>query len=176
MPECPSYRIFVVSIMQFAKNITCSTYYAVQVYGYTISLFPLILNAIWKIAKRLRGSRSTTVTDRNPDRYRVCIENCSIFCPHWWVTKFGWLADAFTMDEFEGAMDQCNNSAPGLDGIKFIVFKFLPEEAKLYLLGIFNEIMSTGMIPESLLRTKVVPILKPRKDPKLSDSYKPIRA
>jgi hypothetical protein len=80
------------------------------------------------------------------------------------------------MDEFEGAMDQCNNSAPGLDGIKFIVFKFLPEEAKLYLLGIFNEIMSTGMIPESWLRTKVVPILKPRKDPKLSDSYKPISA
>jgi hypothetical protein len=41
------------------------------------------------------------------------------------------------MDEFEGALDWCNNSAPGLDGIKFIMFKlFLPEEAKRYLLGI----------------------------------------
>jgi hypothetical protein len=54
------------------------------------------------------------------------------------------------------------------------MFKFLPEEAKRYLLGIFNEIMSTGMIPESWLRTKVVPILKPRKDPDLSESYRPI--
>jgi hypothetical protein len=30
------------------------------------------------------------------------------------------------------------------------------------------------MIPESWLRTKVVPILKPRKDPELSDSSRPI--
>jgi hypothetical protein len=60
-------------------------------------------------------------------------------------TKFGWLADAFTMDEFEVALDQCNNSTPGLDGIKFIMFRFLPEEAKrgsgTCLVGIFNEIM-----------------------------------
>jgi hypothetical protein len=59
--------------------------------------------------------------------------------------------------------------APGLDGIKFIMFKFLPEEVKRYLLGIFNEMMSTGMIPESWLRTRVVPLLKPRKDPELTD-------
>jgi hypothetical protein len=43
-----------------------------------------------------------------------------------------------------------------------------------YLLGIINEIMGTSMIPESRLRTKVVPILKPRKDPELLDSYRPI--
>jgi hypothetical protein len=55
-------------------------------------------------------------------------------------TKFGWLADAFTMDEFKGVLDQCKNFAPGLDGIKFILFKFLPEEAMRYLVGIFNEI------------------------------------
>jgi hypothetical protein len=54
------------------------------------------------------------------------------------------------------------------------MFKFLPEESKRYLLGIFNEIMGTGMIPENWSRAKVVPILKPRKDPKLSDSYRPI--
>jgi hypothetical protein len=54
------------------------------------------------------------------------------------------------------------------------LFKFLPDEAKRYLLGIFNEIMSTGRIPESWLRTKVVPILKPRKDLGVSDSHRPI--
>jgi hypothetical protein len=43
----------------------------------------------------------------------------------------------------------------------------LPEEAKRYLLGIFNEIMSSGSITESWLRTKVVPILKLRNDPEL---------
>jgi hypothetical protein len=80
------------------------------------------------------------------------------------------------MDEFKGALNRCNNSAPGLDGIKFIMFKFLPEEAKRYLLAIFNEVVSSGMILESWLRTKVVPVLKPRKDPELSDSYRPICA
>jgi hypothetical protein len=87
-------------------------------------------------------------------------------------TKFSWLADKFTMDEYEGALDHCNNSAPVLDEIKFIKLKFLPEEAKRYLQGLFNEIMIT--IPESWLRTKIVPKLKPIKDPELSDSYKPI--
>jgi hypothetical protein len=52
------------------------------------------------------------------------------------------------------------------------MFKFLPEEAKRYLLGMFNEIIGTGMIPERWLRTKVMPILKPRKDPELLDSYR----
>jgi hypothetical protein len=63
--------------------------------------------------------------------------------------KFGLLADMFTMCEFEGALDRCNNSAPGLDGIQFLMFKFWHEEVKRYLLGMLNEIMTTGMIPES---------------------------
>jgi hypothetical protein len=84
-------------------------------------------------------------------------------------TKFGWLADTFIMDEFEGALDRYNNSAPGLDGIRLIMFKLLLEEA-----GIFYEIMKTGRIIGSWLTTKVVPILKPRKHPELLDSYRPI--
>jgi hypothetical protein len=46
-------------------------------------------------------------------------------------------------------------SAPGLDGIKFIMIKFLPYEAKWYLLWIFHEIMSTGRTPGNWLRPKV---------------------
>jgi hypothetical protein len=61
-------------------------------------------------------------------------------------------------------------SPPSLDGLKFVMFKFLPEKAKRFLLGIFNEIMRTDKIPESCVRTKVVPILNPRKNPELSDS------
>jgi hypothetical protein len=119
------------------------------------------------------------MTDRNPESWLLGLasRNAPDFVPNQYhvpysggSTKFCWLADVFTMDEFEEALDQCNNSAP-LDGRKFIMFKFLPKEAKRYLLRIFNEIRSTGMIPESWLKTKVVPILKPRKDPELSDSY-----
>jgi hypothetical protein len=79
------------------------------------------------------------VTDRNPDSWLPGFASriAPDFFPKQYhvpdgggSTKFGWLADAFTMDEFEGALDQYNNSALGLDGIKFIIFKFLPEEAK----------------------------------------------
>jgi hypothetical protein len=91
------------------------------------------LTDIWKMAKRLRGFRSPTMTDRNPDSWlpgfgsRIApdfVPN-QYHVPDGGSTRFRWLADAFTMDEFEGALDQCNNSAPGLDGIKFIMFKFL---------------------------------------------------
>jgi hypothetical protein len=115
----------------------------------------------------LPGFASRIAPDFVPNQYHVPNGGGS--------TKFGWLTDAYTMDEFEGSLDQCNNSTPPvLDGIKFVMFKFLPKEAKWYLLGIFNEIMGTGMIPGSWLRTKVMPILKPRKDRELSDSYRPI--
>jgi hypothetical protein len=91
---------------------------------------------IWKMAKRLRGSRSPTVTDCNPDSWLPGFASriAPDFVPNQYhvpdgggSTKFGWLADAFSMDEVEGALDQCNNSASGLDGIKFIMFKFLPQ-------------------------------------------------
>jgi hypothetical protein len=63
------------------------------------------------------------MTDRNPDSRLPGFESriAPYFVPNWYhvpdgggSTKFGRLADSFTMDEFEGALDQCNNSAPGL--------------------------------------------------------------
>jgi hypothetical protein len=102
------------------------------------------LTDIWKMAKKLRGSRSPTMLDRNPDIWLPGFASriAPDFVPIQYhvpdgggITKLGWLADAFTMDEFEGTLNQCNNSAPGPDGIKLIMFKFLPEESKRYLLG-----------------------------------------
>jgi hypothetical protein len=47
-------------------------------------------------------------------------------------------------------------------------------EAKLCLLDIYNDILATGVVLQSWHREKVVPIVKPGKDPLLSGSYKPI--
>jgi hypothetical protein len=84
---------------------------------------------------------------------------------------FSWLMDPLFLDELEAALDLCNNSCPGSDGLRF---KALHPEAKLCLLDIYNDILRTGVVPESWYRTKVVPILKPGKNPALSDSYRPI--
>jgi hypothetical protein len=106
--------IFVVSTMQFFvfKLLHVQHILLFQAHGYTNSLFPFLLNAIWKMANRLRGTRSPTVTDRNPDSWLPAFASriYADFIPNQYhvpegrgSTKFGWLADAFTMDEFEVA-------------------------------------------------------------------------
>jgi hypothetical protein len=47
-----------------------------------------------------------------------------------------------------GALDLCNNSSPGLDGIKFNIDKALPMREKEILLGFFNEILRTDEISD----------------------------
>jgi hypothetical protein len=53
------------------------------------------------------------------------------------------------MNEFEAALDLCDNSSPGMDGIKFNIYKALPIRAKEILLGFFNGILRTGEILEN---------------------------
>jgi ribonuclease HI len=88
--------------------------------------------------------------------------------------RFSWMAQKIEMAEFTAALDLCNNSSPGEDAIKFIMLKKLPTEAKHYLLMIFNDILTSGEVPAAWQRTKVIPILKPNKDPNCADSYRPI--
>jgi hypothetical protein len=64
--------------------------------------------------------------------------------------------------------------APGEDGIRFGMLKELPLEGEKFLLHIFNDILSNGVVPGIWHKTKTIPILKPRKDSSNSDSYRPI--
>jgi hypothetical protein len=57
-------------------------------------------------------------------------------------SRFSWLAEQLSLDELEAALDQCNNFCPGLDELRFSLFKTLPMEAKLCLLGIYNDILA----------------------------------
>jgi hypothetical protein len=50
----------------------------------------------------------------------------------------------------------------------------LPMEAMLCLLDNYNDILAMGVVPQSWHRIKVVPIVRPSKDPSLSGSYRPI--
>jgi hypothetical protein len=84
--------------------------------------------------------------------------------------KYSWLAEEFDLEDLEAALSHCRNFASGLDGLKFIFFKRLPEEGKRHLLDIFNEILLTTEIPDNWFRTKIVLILKPGKDTELSES------
>jgi hypothetical protein len=88
-------------------------------------------------------------------------------------SRFSWLVEPLSLDELKAALDQCNNLCPGLDGMRFSLFKALPMEAKLWLLDIYNDILATEVVPQSWHRTKTVSIVKPGKDPLLLSSYRP---
>jgi ribonuclease HI len=144
--------------------------------------FQTRLSEVWKMAKRFRNPRNSTGG----------VKSCEVWMPDFVAKitppfvprklelqgesseRFKWLVDSFSMSELEAALDQCSNKSPGEDGIRFSMLKALPSEAKEYLLIIFNDILKTGVIPENWQKTKVIPILKPGKDPNNADSYRPI--
>jgi hypothetical protein len=80
--------------------------------------------------------------------------------------------ESLSSDEMQAALQLCNNSSAGLDGIKFNLLKNLPDRGKEMLLAIYNQIFSAGM--ESWRETKGVSILKPGKKPNNANSYRPI--
>jgi Reverse transcriptase (RNA-dependent DNA polymerase) len=80
----------------------------------------------------------------------------------------------FSLTELDIALDKCDNTSPGLDGIRFPMLKKLTDESKQSILDLFNEIFRQGVIPGKWTHTKVVAILKPNKDPSQTESYRPI--
>ena len=67
-----------------------------------------------------------------------------------------------------------NMKAPGFDGLFNIVLKHLGEKAIALLATIFNRCLELGYFPSAWKRSKVVPILKPGKNPTSPSSYRPI--
>lgn len=64
--------------------------------------------------------------------------------------------------------------APGIDGIQNILLKNLPKKAIVLLTLIFNGCLKIGYFPSCFKCAKIVPVLKPNKDPCQPVSYRPI--
>lgn len=67
-----------------------------------------------------------------------------------------------------------NMKAPGEDGIFYILIKKLPESTLMSLVKIFNKCFDLAYFPDSWKNAKVIPILKPDKNPAEASSYRPI--
>lgn len=140
------------------------------------------LSDVWRMAKRFRNPRSSSGGRATCGVWMDNFVNkiSPPFVPINYPIReeaserFSWIARKIDMNEFEAALDICNNKAPGEDGIKFSLLKNLPKIAKDFLLDIFNVILSSGEVPESWHKTKVIPILKPGKNADSADSYRPI--
>lgn len=80
----------------------------------------------------------------------------------------------FTMVELSIALLSCNNTAPGMDGIKFDLLKKLPDVAKERLLNLYNKLLEQNVVPDEWRQVKVIAIQKPGKPASDHNSYRPI--
>lgn len=71
----------------------------------------------------------------------------------------------FERDELKRAFEMIRqNSAPGLDGIKYKMLQDMPEEIQEYLLKIYNKICNTELFPNSWRKYQVIFIDKAKKE------------
>ncbi|KAG5894562.1 hypothetical protein JTB14_021544 [Gonioctena quinquepunctata] len=80
----------------------------------------------------------------------------------------------FSRQELDFALTARINTAPGYDNIKYPMLTNLSDNAKNFLLDIFNELFEKGYSINLFKQVLVVPILKPGKNPNLAQSYRPI--
>ena len=78
------------------------------------------------------------------------------------------------MREFHNALSSTKETAPGEDNIIYAMIKHLPDDAKEFLLDIFNEIWVTGVLPKSWKVSLIIPCCKPGKNCLHPTSYRPL--
>ena len=79
-----------------------------------------------------------------------------------------------TEEELHNALDNSRNTAPGKDQINFEMIKELPQNAKTYLLKIYNQIWNSNEFPNEWREAIIIPIAKPGKDASNPGNYRPI--
>ena len=81
----------------------------------------------------------------------------------------------FTRQELDQAIDGLKkNKSPGPDDIPAELFQYLDNVNREALLGWYNELWEAGKIPEHFNESHIAPILKPGKDPRHYENYRPI--
>ncbi len=81
----------------------------------------------------------------------------------------------FTMEELQEAINTIKlGQAAGLDGITPEMVKHFGVKTLEWIFANFNNCVTTFKIPKLWKKAKVAALLKPKKDPKLPKSYRPI--
>ena len=82
--------------------------------------------------------------------------------------------DNISIDELESAINRTKNTSPGPDLIFYQMLKFLPDNAKAYLLKNFNKMFHDTVFPNQWKTATVVAFPKPGKDHSDPNNYRPI--
>lgn len=139
------------------------------------------MTTLWKVAKNMRNHVSSNESEEYSHRWifnfarKVCPDSVPMekIIRHVSIER-GTLDSAFTMVELSIALLCCNNTAPGIDGIKFSLLKNLPISAKKRLLNMFNQFLEQNIVPHDWRQVRVIAIQKPGKPASDFNSYRPI--
>ena len=80
----------------------------------------------------------------------------------------------FTMGELKRALGKTKMSAPGRDGVCYIMIRNMGEEGLGRLLMLFNKVWREGRLPSSWKEAVIIPVRKPGRDGSKPLSYRPI--
>lgn len=80
----------------------------------------------------------------------------------------------FSLSEFKSCISDRRDSAAGLDGISYLLFRHMPDSALELWLKLFNRIWSSGVYPIAWKDACVIPLYKNGKDKNEPKSYRPI--
>ena len=80
----------------------------------------------------------------------------------------------FTTQEFDSALGNCNDTAPGPDEIPYVMLRHISNETKLFVIGLLNRIWRESNFPDVWEIATVLPFCKPGKDRFVPTSYRPI--
>jgi len=76
--------------------------------------------------------------------------------------QHGWMDDPFSLQELDMSIATCKlKSSPGLDRFDYRVISSLPQELKILLLDIFNEMFANGLFPDSWHDSLIILVPKP---------------
>ena len=117
--------------------------------------------AFYARANRVIRSKGPDKQVRLDARFPACPPTCCYCRP-------------FTWNEMCSGLRQQSGRSAGPDDISPAMVARLPEEGKKLLLGIFNDLWSSGVVPSQWRRAIIVPLLKSRKDPSDIASYRPV--
>jgi len=82
---------------------------------------------------------------------------------------------SFEINELLRAIKEAKKkSSPGVDTIPYAMIKEVPHSTLMLILAHYNEIWKSGMIPQEWKHALINPILKPGKNPRSPESYRPI--
>ena len=144
------------------------------------------LSTLWSMARRYRGEQC--LNRQSPDNpawlpaFTSRVAPPFVALPPPFITQdpdsvpvdFAFLAADISFEELKLALKLSNNSAAGLDKIKFDLIRKISDSALRLLLGIINEFFNSSTIPKEWSECKVLAVPKPFKDSALPSSYRPI--